>query len=88
MSAIREEIMKKLPLYRHTLFFESDMAAETAELIVPSHVEGFVNGVVNEYSVFNAHAYTFLTHGELPEIACKDIIKLSRAQQGSMNTRH
>ena len=76
------------PLYRHTLFFASDMAAETAEMIVPSHVEHYVNGVVNLYNVFDAHAYTFLTRGKMSEIACEDIIKLARARQGSMNTRH
>lgn len=80
--------MNEPRLYRHTLFFESEMTAETAEMIVPSHVEHFVNGVVNPYSAFNAHAYTFLTREKLSDIACQDIKALTRAQRATMNTRH
>ena len=76
---------KQMELYMHTLFFEREMTAETAPLIVPSHVDGFHSGTVNPYDAFNAHVYTFLTYGQMPWQASSDLFKLSGARGAKWN---
>jgi len=63
-------------MYRHVFAFERQMATETAELFVPSHVEGFVQGQ-SYVGSDGVPRYSFDTSAKMAAWVIKDIEGIS-----------
>jgi hypothetical protein len=71
--------------YHHILIFVSDLAAEDAELIVPSRVEGFIEGKIRFSGLSGMqgqfHQYVFDTLFPLSERDVTGIVMLTKAKE-------
>jgi hypothetical protein len=67
--------------WRHVLVFAHETTALTAELIVPSHVEGFVEGRLRPVDPEGQFRYSFDTSEKMSDRAIKDIVKLTHAHK-------